>query len=72
MPDYDFRSLSDYDFELLVRDLLQKELNTRLESFARGRDGGMDFRYKDKAGTLVVQCKHYGDYDQTRSNNQES
>jgi hypothetical protein len=65
--------LSDYDFELLARDLLSAELGLRLESFARGRDRGIDLRYlapPDPArplfspGTpqppeIVVQCKHY-------------
>jgi Restriction endonuclease len=63
MPDYDFQTLSSYEFELLSRDLLQEELGVRLESFGKGRDAGVDFRYRDKTGDMVVQCKHYGDYD---------
>lgn len=63
MPDYDFRLLSSYDFELLARDLLQEEMNVRLESFSRGRDGGIDFRFRSTNGALVVQCKHYANYD---------
>ena len=63
MPNYDFQSLSSYDFELLARDLVQAELGIRLESFAPGPDGGIDFRFKDKSGDIVVQCKHYKDYD---------
>ncbi|MGA7795599.1 MAG: restriction endonuclease [Candidatus Acidiferrales bacterium] len=63
MPNYDFHSLSSYDFELLVRDLLQEELATRLESFTPGRDRGIDFRFQTSKGNLVVQCKHYADYD---------
>ncbi|HTE90899.1 MAG TPA: restriction endonuclease [Terriglobales bacterium] len=63
MPNYDFQSLSSYDFELLVRDLLQEELVIRLESFAPGPDGGIDFRFQSLKGDLVVQCKHYADYD---------
>ena len=45
MPNYDFKSLSNYDFECLSRDLLQKELQITLESFKSGRDKGIDFRY---------------------------
>jgi hypothetical protein len=30
MADYDFRTLSSYDFEVLARDLLQEELKIRL------------------------------------------
>lgn len=53
--------LSDFDFELLIQDLLQRELGFRLESFKRGRDKGIDLRYS--VGTndqgLIIQCKHY-------------
>ena len=63
MPNYDFQSLSSYDFELLARDLIQAEFRIRLESFAPGRDGGIDFRFRNKKGDVVVQCKHYKDYD---------
>lgn len=55
----DFKSLSPLDFEELVRDLLQAELKQRLESFGPGSDLGIDFR-SSKAGTLLVQAKHYG------------
>ena len=58
--EYDFKSLSDYDFELLVCDLLSEQLGRRIESFRRGRDQGVDLRYaSDSGGTVVVQCKHY-------------
>ena len=59
MADYDFRSLSPHDFELLSRDLLQKPLGVRLESFTTGRDSGIDFRHRWTDGSLIVQCKHY-------------
>lgn len=63
MPNYDFQALSSYDFELLVRDLLQKELKVRLESFSKGRDKGIDFRFRTVSGDIVIQCKHYASYD---------
>jgi hypothetical protein len=60
MPDYDFRSLSPIDFEVLVRDLLQEKLELTLESFKPGKDLGIDFRYStDINNTVIVQCKHY-------------
>ena len=59
MADYDFRSLSPHDFELLCRDLLQATFGVRLESFTTGRDSGIDFRYRRDDINLVVQCKHY-------------
>jgi len=42
---YDFKLLSAYDFEILVRDLLQKHLGIFLQSFKSGRDQGIDLRY---------------------------
>ncbi len=60
MGQYDFRSLSPIDFEILVRDLLQEELGVTLESFKAGKDLGIDFRYcRDTHSTLMVQCKHF-------------
>ena len=64
MPNYDFRLLSSFDFEQLVRDLLQEEWKVRLEAFTSGRDEGIDLRYSSDTGrTLVVQCKHYAGSD---------
>jgi hypothetical protein len=59
MAEYDFRSLSGYDFALLARDLLQVALGVPLESFSPGPDSGIDFRYRKKKVNLIVQCKHY-------------
>ncbi|MFJ8955923.1 restriction endonuclease [Streptomyces sp. NPDC102381] len=59
MADYDFRTLSPSDFEILIRDLLEAEYRWRLEAFGRGRDGGIDLRARTGAGKVVVQCKHY-------------
>jgi len=62
MPNYDFKTLSPIDFEILVRDLLQKELGVWLESFKSGRDRGIDFRYcPSPDNTLIIQCKHYAE-----------
>lgn len=60
MSEYDFRNLSDYDFEILLRDLLSEHLGVYFQGFKRGRDGGVDLRYSDTAsGDIIVQCKHY-------------
>ena len=57
---YDFSTLSPHDFELLTQDLLQRDLNVKLEGFKSGRDGGIDLRCsRGKESGLVVQCKHY-------------
>jgi len=58
--DYDFKSLSDYDFELLVCDLLSAEWGRVIEGFRRGRDQGIDLRCAVEEGSgAVIQCKHY-------------
>lgn len=60
MSCYDFKMLSDYEFELLTRDLLMRELNCNLENFPKGKDQGIDLRYsKNNENTIIVQCKHY-------------
>tara|TARA_R110002073_G_scaffold154858_6_gene310074 strand:+ start:8103 stop:10343 length:2241 start_codon:yes stop_codon:yes gene_type:complete len=60
MAEYDFRTLSPPDFELLVQDLLQVELRIRLEGFKSGPDGGVDLRHsKAFENDIVVQCKRY-------------
>lgn len=54
--------LSPYDFELLVRDLLSRDLGIELMAFAEGTDRGIDLRYSaNPAGTIVVQCKRTKD-----------
>src|ERR1051325_9629077 len=61
MADYDFRSLSPHDFELLCRDLLQKPLGVRLETFTAGPDFGIDFRHQTKVDNLIGQVKHFAE-----------
>lgn len=59
---YDFLNLSPYEFELLSRDLLQKELKVRLESFKSGKDDGIDLRFsRSPKKTIIIQCKRYSD-----------
>ena len=62
MTRYDFSQLSDYEFEALVRDLLQEELGVSLEMFTPGPDAGIDLRLmgsSDEGPLLVVQCKRW-------------
>ena len=60
MPNYDFRTLSPVDFEILVRDLLQEELLIRFESFKTGQDQGIDLRYwESNDRSIIIQCKHF-------------
>jgi hypothetical protein len=61
MPNYDFKQLSSFDFEMLIHSLLEKEWGTQLEVFKSGRDQGIDLRYacpRTKSRT-IIQCKHY-------------
>ncbi len=58
-----FDDLSDYDFELLVGDLLSAELGRSFETFPRGPDGGVDLRARMRNGVHYVQCKHYAKSD---------
>lgn len=60
MPDYDFRNLSPVDFEHLARDALNADLGLALQSYASGRDQGIDLRQVTADGSVIVgQCKHY-------------
>jgi hypothetical protein len=59
MANYDFQTLlSPIDFEHLIKDLLSKDLSINLNSFAEGKDKGIDLRYSiDDKKTVIVQCK---------------
>lgn len=70
MANYDFNSaLSPLDFELLCKDLLEADLNVRLENFREGRDKGIDLRYAPTSGqeSIIVQCKRYSSYSSLKS-----
>ncbi len=54
-----FDDLSDYDFELLVADLLGAKFKREFETFPRGADRGIDLRSRLGNGVHYVQCKHY-------------
>lgn len=70
MNNYDFNILSPDEFEELTKDLLSAEHGVVYESFASGRDGGIDLRYshqKDQT-TTIVQCKRYTNAPKLLSN----
>lgn len=54
-----FSNLSDFDFELLAKDVLEKELGIDLLNFKRGPDGGVDLCDTARPIRLIVQVKHY-------------
>lgn len=61
--DYDFRILQPSEFECFSRDLLQAREKIFIESFADGKDKGIDLRFAyDKTKTCIVQCKRYKDW----------
>lgn len=61
MDTFDLGRLTDFDFEVLCKDVFEKILNVHLEVFSPGVDGGIDLRYAGKPGAtdLVIQCKHW-------------
>lgn len=67
MLDYDFKILQPSEFECFSRDLLQAREGIFIESFADGRDKGIDLRFaysKDK--TCIVQCKRYKEWKELK------
>ncbi len=58
---YNFSTLNDKEFEELSRDLLNATYNLDLQSFKKGKDGGIDLRYSSpkNSNAIVVQVKHY-------------
>lgn len=60
MNDYDFKSLSPWEFEQFSRDILHASLGLDFDIFKSGRDQGIDLRYsEEKNNNIIVQCKHY-------------
>lgn len=59
MADYDFHSLHDKEFEILVNDLLSRHFDTRIERFKPGRDGGIDGRFYKDGNESIIQSKHW-------------
>ena len=39
---YNYNNLSDFEFEILCKDIMQKKLGIKLYTFQKGRDGGID------------------------------
>lgn len=56
---YDFSTLSPPEFEALCVDLAGVELGGRFETFAEGRDQGIDGRSVRDGETFIVQVKHF-------------
>ncbi len=57
---YDFSKLNGREFEALGASIFEKILNTKVETFKAGKDGGVDGRFwisSKKEG--IIQCKQY-------------
>lgn len=61
MNNYNFSTINDKDFEVLVLDLLNQEYDIDLQDFKSGKDKGIDLRYStvENNNAIVVQAKHY-------------
>ena len=54
MTNYDFLILHHNEFECLTRDILQKKEGCFVESFAEGRDSGIDLRFAPIRGSSAI------------------
>jgi hypothetical protein len=59
MPNYDFLSLDDKEFERLALQLIGAQEGVVYERFKQGKDGGIDGRYFTSTEKTIVQCKHW-------------
>ncbi len=60
MTKYDFHQLLEpYEFQYLVRDILQIKEKCFFESFSPGKDGGIDLRKTTLDNSIIVQIKRY-------------
>lgn len=56
---YNLAALSDFEFEKLSKDIMEKVLNMKLSRFSRGRDGGIDLCDSKGEKLVIAQVKHY-------------
>ena len=56
---FNYENLNDSEFELLSCDIMSKILNTKLHTFSKGRDGGIDVTDNVVTKNVVIQVKHY-------------
>jgi hypothetical protein len=59
LPQYNWANLSDYDFEMVCRDVMAAIIERPVEAFSRGRDGGIDLRSYVGNSRILGQSKHY-------------
>lgn len=61
MDSFDINRLTDFDFEVVCKDLFESHLGLSLEIFTPGPDDGIDLRYMAPGENqpLIIQCKHW-------------
>lgn len=59
MTNYDFKCLSDIEFEELCNDILSQHTGLDFISFPKGRDQGIDLLFQAGGRDHVAQVKHY-------------
>ncbi len=56
---FNFSNLNDVEFEYLCKDIMSRMLETKLQRFGEGRDGGIDLVDDVYRKNVIVQIKHY-------------
>jgi hypothetical protein len=55
---FNFQNLNDYEFEIVSKDILEKDTGLKFRTFTKGRDGGIDIKGYIHEG-IIAQAKHY-------------
>lgn len=55
---FNFQNLNDYEFEVVSKDILEKDTGFKFRTFTKGRDGGVDIKAYVCDG-IIAQAKHY-------------
>lgn len=63
---FNYADLSDFEFEYLAQDIMEKKLGVKLHIFGKGRDTGIDLTDDAKNTEVIIQVKHY--YKSTAAN----
>lgn len=51
---YNYNNLSEFEFEILCKDIMQKKLSVTLYTFQKGRDGGIDITDDPKSKKVII------------------
>lgn len=57
---FNFQNVNDYEFEVLCKDILERETGLKFRTYAKGRDGGIDIKAYESE-SIIAQVKHYID-----------